>query len=62
MDESLVPPEPRERDWFKWIPVAALFISVYNSIFATFILYPWHMELSREFGELRGKLEGCLPQ
>jgi hypothetical protein len=33
----------------KWVPVAGLFISFYSAIFATFILYPWHVELSREF-------------
>ena len=33
----------------KWVPVVGLFISFYSAIFATFILYPWHIELSREF-------------
>lgn len=33
----------------KWIPVIGLCVSVYSALFATFILYPWHIELSREF-------------
>jgi hypothetical protein len=35
----------------KWVPVIGLAVSVYSAIFATFILYPWHIELLREFRE-----------
>ncbi len=43
--ESPSAPKPN----LKWIPVIGLCVSVYSALFATFILYPWHIELSREF-------------
>jgi len=40
--------EPNE--FLKWIPVA---ISFYSAIFATLILYPWHIEISRELVKMQ---------
>lgn len=37
----------------RWVPVVGLVISFYSALFATFILYPWHVELSREFAGLK---------
>ena len=38
----------------RWVPVAGLVLSFYSAIFATFVLYPWHIELSKEFSSLKG--------
>jgi hypothetical protein len=37
----------------KWVPVVGFAISFYSAIFATFILYPWHIEISRELINMR---------
>jgi hypothetical protein len=34
------------------VPVVGLFVSLYSAFFATFVLYPWHQELSDEFARL----------
>ena len=41
----------------KWIPVAALTVSTASFLFALGVLYPWHIELSREFMQLRNVCE-----
>lgn len=46
-------PPPR---WLKWIPLAAFIVSCCSFAFALFILYPWHLELSREFTALAKKI------
>jgi hypothetical protein len=33
----------------KWIPLA---ISFYSAVFATFVLYPWHIEISRDLEKI----------
>jgi len=43
--------------WLKWIPVAALTVSTASFLFALGVLYPWHIELSREFRELMNACE-----
>ena len=53
---------PREHKWLKWVPLVAVCITVYSALFSTFVLYPWHQELSREFAELSRKVELCTPQ
>ena len=45
--------------WFKWLPVISLIVSVCSFIFAVSILYPWHIELSREFTQLSKKIVAC---
>lgn len=46
---------PMEDQFLKWIPFIGVALSFYSALFATFILYPWHLELSREFAELQAK-------
>jgi hypothetical protein len=41
------------REFLRWIPVIGLAISFYSAVFATFILYPWHLELSKEFLDMK---------
>lgn len=36
----------------KWTPIASLAISITSFMFSVIVLYPWHLELSREFGTL----------
>ena len=63
MDDPLIVDErPREPTWLKWIPLVAVCITTYSAVFATFVLYPWHRELSSEIGELLRKVELCFPQ
>ena len=45
--------------WLKWMPVAALIVSICSFIFALTVLYPWHLELSKEFTELSKKITQC---
>ena len=44
--------EAREAWLLKWIPRAALFISICAFIFQTTVLYPWHLELSEQIKTL----------
>jgi hypothetical protein len=37
----------------KWVPVASLIVSTISFTFAVAVLYPWHIELSRQFAELK---------
>jgi hypothetical protein len=48
--------DPRNRRWLKWVPVAAFIVSCCSFAFAIFVLYPWHLELSREFSTLAKKI------
>jgi uncharacterized membrane protein len=41
----------------KYVPVIGLCVSVYSALFATAILYPWHLELSEKFQAMK---EECL--
>jgi hypothetical protein len=50
--ESLVTPRPLN-DPFKWVPVASLIVATASFTFAVSVLYPWHIELSRQFLELK---------
>jgi hypothetical protein len=45
--------------WLKWMPVAALIVSICSFIFALTVLYPWHLELSKEFTALSKKITQC---
>lgn len=48
----------RHHEFLRWVPVAGLVLSFYSAIFATFVLYPWHIELSKEFAALQGTCSG----
>jgi hypothetical protein len=41
------------KEFLKWVPVVGLAISVYSAFFATFVLYPWHVEISRELVKMQ---------
>lgn len=43
----------------KWIPVAAFIVSCMSFLFALTVLYPWHIELSKQFSELSKKVAEC---
>jgi hypothetical protein len=49
-------PEAQPPRWLKWIPVAAFIVSCLSFAFAIFVLYPWHLELSKEFTALAKKI------
>jgi hypothetical protein len=54
--QELIEPSQERRDVLRWVPVFGLCVSLYSALFATFILYPWHRELSDEFHALREKV------
>ena len=43
--------------WLKWMPLVAVSIGAYSALFATFILYPWHLEISKELLEMKQKCQ-----
>lgn len=43
----------------RWIPVAAFIVSCMSFLFALTVLYPWHIELSKQFAELSKKVAEC---
>ena len=45
--------------WLKWMPLFALIVSCCSFAFAIFVLYPWHIELSKEFTSLSKKITSC---
>lgn len=53
--QELIAQRQRRRtyEFLRWVPVIGLAVSFYSALFATFILYPWHVELSKEFLELK---------
>jgi hypothetical protein len=55
---QLVDDKPRAEmpKWLKWMPVAALLVACLTFIFALTVLYPWHIELSKEFTALSKKI------
>jgi hypothetical protein len=40
-------------EFLRWIPMIGLTVSFYSALFATFILYPWHLQLSNQFSDLK---------
>lgn len=46
-------------NWLRWMPLAALIVSFCSFMFAIFVLYPWHIELSKEFTALSKKIASC---
>lgn len=43
----------RDDEWRKHVPVAALTVSLCALAFAVFVLYPWHIHLSRQISRLK---------
>lgn len=43
----------RDQEWLKWIPLASFCVSFSSLVFAVVVLYPWHVELSKEFNDLQ---------
>lgn len=41
-----------ESQWRKHVPVVALTVSLFALLFAVFVLYPWHIQLSRQISRL----------
>jgi hypothetical protein len=58
--QQLVDDKPQQQGdppkWLKWMPIAALIVSICSFIFALTVLYPWHLELSKEFTDLSKKI------
>lgn len=55
MEDDRKPPQ----QWLKWMPLLALLVSLGTFIFALTVLYPWHLELSKEFTALSKKITQC---
>lgn len=51
--QELITRRHQRYEFLRWVPVAGLAISFYSAIFATFVLYPWHIELSKEFASMQ---------
>jgi hypothetical protein len=51
--QALLRKKPDVPEWLKWVPFASLCVSFSSLVFAVTILYPWHLELSKEFMDLR---------
>ena len=45
--------------WLKWLPLGAFIVACLSFLFALTVLYPWHIELSKEFTELSKKITQC---
>ena len=43
----------RRHEFLRWVPVVGVALSFYSAVFATFVLYPWHIELSKEFASMQ---------
>lgn len=54
--QELLHARHKTREFLRWIPVVGLVISFYSAVFATFVLYPWHIELSNEFEDVKQKI------
>ena len=51
----LLPPQRityREQLVTKWIPRSSLIMAITSFLFQVTVLYPWHLQLSREFDAL----------
>lgn len=44
--------ENKKRDWMKWLPLIALTVAICALMFQVTVLYPWHEELSHQFGKM----------
>ena len=37
-----------QSEFLQYVPLIAVSFSFYSAVFATFVLYPWHLEISKE--------------
>jgi hypothetical protein len=44
--------DSEKRDWMKWLPLIALTVAICALMFQVTVLYPWHEELSHQFGKM----------
>jgi hypothetical protein len=42
-----------KEEWRKHVPVVALTVALFALLFAVFVLYPWHIQLSRQISRIR---------
>lgn len=40
-------------EFLHYVPLIGVALSFYSAIFATFVLYPWHLEISRELLDMQ---------
>jgi hypothetical protein len=60
IEQPFVSPRPdKTPTWLKWMPLMALIVSLSSFLFAVTVLYPWHIELSKEFTALSKKIAQC---
>jgi len=57
--ESQRKPRADTPKWLKWLPLGAFIVACLSFLFALTVLYPWHIELSKEFTELSKKITQC---
>ena len=50
--QELIEGQDEQRDVLRWVPVIGLCVGVYSAVFATVVLFPWHIKLSKEFQAL----------
>ena len=50
--QELIEGQDERRDILRWVPVIGLCVGVYSAVFATAVLFPWHIKLSKEFQAL----------
>jgi len=43
----------RDEEWRKHVPVIALTIALIALTFQVFVLYPWHIQLSRQISRVK---------
>jgi hypothetical protein len=58
--DPLLHPKHKTHEILRWVPVMGLAVSFYSALFATFVLYPWHIELSNEFSDLKRAFNSSL--
>jgi hypothetical protein len=47
---------PEPPSWFRWIPLAAIVLSLTILLFQIFILHGWHMKLSNQMRHVKGRV------
>jgi|APGre2960657444_1045066.scaffolds.fasta_scaffold17634_2 hypothetical protein len=53
MDDEKIPDPPQ---WMKWLPIAAIILSLTILLFQIIVLHGWHMKLSNQMKHVKGKL------
>ena len=49
----------REAVIAKWLPRVSLIIAICAFLFQVTVLYPWHLDLSKQFAELAKSVKGA---